>query len=82
MFTDRFWLTDLEPAVTYQSKLAPVYLYYYTYPTEFTLTNFVLALKGEHHVLVEIMGMALKHLVKKYLFWENVPNFGITSKHK
>ncbi|CAL8090404.1 unnamed protein product [Orchesella dallaii] len=77
MFTDRFWLTDLHRAVKYQSKLAPVYLYYYTYSGEFTLTDFVLALKGEHHPLVEILAMTLKNLVKKYLFWETLPNFGI-----
>lgn len=76
MFTDRFWLMDLHKAVTYQTKLAPVYLYYYTYQTEFTLTDIVLAMKGELHPLLELIGLTLKNMVRKYIFWENLPNFG------
>lgn len=76
MFTDRFWLVDLHKAVTYHTNLAPVYLYFYTYQTEFSLTDFVLAMKGKHHPLLEILGMTIKNLVKKYILWEGPTNIG------
>lgn len=76
LFTDRFWLTDIHRTLTLQAKLSPIFVYYFTYPTQFTFTEIVMALKGEYHPLVEIMGMTVKNLVRKYILGETLPSFG------
>jgi len=77
MFTDRFWNMGFHNGVRAQLHHSnQLYLYYYTYAGEFTLTDVLVALKGESHPLIEIFGHLLSSWVQRVLFQEELPRFG------
>jgi hypothetical protein len=80
MFTDRFWNMGFHNGVKAQlNHSSHLYLYYYSYQGEFTLTDFLVALKGESHPIVEVVVHLLTNWFKKVFYNEELPKFGMSS---
>ena len=74
---DRHFYVGVAKAIELHTKEAPAYIYYYTYPGEFTLSNILLAIRGKYPVMMELIGHFLSTWVKKTLFGINPPRYGI-----
>lgn len=78
MFSDRFWNVGFHNAVKthIQHSTEPTYLYYYTYRSKFTLTDMVVALKGEYHPILEILRMKISNWFKESILGQQLPYHG------
>lgn len=80
MFSDRFWNVDFHNGINsllkHSTPISPLYLYYYTYNSEFSLTDIVLALKGDFHPVAEVLGSKIRTWFSTTFLGEEVPRFG------
>lgn len=66
----RFFFVSGHHTAKYHSKHAPVYLYYYDYPTEFGFLKLMHSLRGRYLPLVETGMEIVWHWVQKIMGWE------------
>jgi len=74
---DRHFFVGVAKAIELHAKEAPTYIYYYTYPGEFTLANILLSIKGKYPVMVEVLSHVVSSWVRKTIFGINPPRYGI-----
>ncbi|CAL8090407.1 unnamed protein product [Orchesella dallaii] len=73
----RFFFVSLHRSAQYHMKHAPVYLYYYNYPTEFGFLKLMRSLRGTYLPLVETVYELAKHWVYK-IFGLEIQRGGIS----
>jgi len=82
MFGDRALYTDMYHGARLQTNSSPVYLYYYSYPGEWTTSNIFLQLRGKLPRFVEAVwsvicgGNTLLHRWMNYFLRRTLPNYG------
>ena len=71
------WFVPSHNSAKIQSKFSNVYLYYFSYPREQSLANFILAMKGKYPVMLEIIYSVLSSWVKQNVFGITLPHHGV-----
>jgi carboxylesterase type B len=74
LFSDRHFFSGFQQAAISHASHADVYLYFLNYPMEFRLTEILLSIKGETHVLVEVVLDLVTRWFNK-TFFGILPNF-------
>jgi hypothetical protein len=77
MLSDRSFFWPTSEAAKLQSKVSPVYLYFYSHTTDFSLAHFVTLFRRRFHYIVEILLDLASAWVDKHIFGRRHHNYGL-----
>ena len=72
LFSDRHFFSGFEKAVASHASHSPVYVYYFNYIGEFSLADLLISLKGEAHVIYEMLSYTITTWFRK-IVWGVIP---------
>lgn len=82
MFTDRSFFWPISEAATLQSKISPVYLYYYAYTGGFSFAQFIPLFRKKFHYIVEIILDKIMQYINTNILWKRHHNYGMTTNYQ
>jgi len=76
MISDRGFFVDFHHGAQLHTSFTPVYLYYYSYPGEWSVANLFMEVRGTLPRLMEAGWAIISHWVKKSIFGGSLPHYG------
>ncbi|XP_021951286.1 venom carboxylesterase-6 [Folsomia candida] len=76
MIGDRGFFTDMHHCIRLHAKWNPTYVYFYSYPGEWTVANLFMEVRGTLPRLMEVGWAVISSWVTRSLLGRSLPNYG------